>query len=101
MLIPWLLLSAIECETIRTPAAFVAGVAGLLVGGHLLHVRKTRELATGLASIDGAGTFDGISFARVVTALIAQGGLSNACGADNDVRAFTMPARLSHLLFYR
>mgnify|MGYP003552013368 CR=1 FL=1 len=40
-------------------------------GGHLLHLGKIRELATGMASIGGAGTFDGIVFASVVAAFFA------------------------------
>jgi uncharacterized membrane protein len=43
-----------------TPVAFVAGVSGPLVGADLLHLREIQRIATGMVSIGGAGTFDGI-----------------------------------------
>ncbi len=71
VLITWMLLSGNDYDGLRAPAAFIAGVAGPLVGGHLLHLGKVRDLATGMASIGGAGTFDGIVFASVVAAFFA------------------------------
>ena len=38
------------------PIAFVAGVAGPLVGADLLHLKEIEASATGIASIGGAGT---------------------------------------------
>jgi len=46
--------------TFATPVAFVAGVTGPLVGADLLHLRDIERMATGMVSIGGAGTFDGI-----------------------------------------
>ena len=43
-----------------TPVAFVAGVLGPLIGADLLHLRDIEKIATGIASIGGAGTFDGL-----------------------------------------
>lgn len=54
------------------PVAFVAGVLGPLVGADLLHLREIGRLSTtGLASIGGAGTFDGIVLSGMVAALLA------------------------------
>lgn len=53
------------------PVAFVAGVLGPLIGADLLHLRDVSKLTTGIASIDGAGTFDGIVLSGVVAAYLA------------------------------
>ena len=42
------------------PVAFIAGVTGPLVGADLFHLKEIRTTAIGMASIGGAGTFDGI-----------------------------------------
>lgn len=49
-----------------TPVAFVAGVLGPLVGADLLHLREIGHLQTGMMSIGGAGTFDGILLSGIV-----------------------------------
>ncbi len=54
-----------------TPVAFVAGVLGPLVGADLLHLRDVERIATGVASIGGAGTFDGIVLSGIVAAYLA------------------------------
>jgi uncharacterized membrane protein len=43
-----------------TPVAYVAGVAGPLIGADLLHLREIEQSAVDMTSIGGAGTFDGI-----------------------------------------
>ena len=53
------------------PVAFVAGVLGPLIGADLLHLRDIEKIATGIASIGGAGTFDGIVLSGVVAAYLA------------------------------
>jgi uncharacterized membrane protein len=53
------------------PVAFVAGVLGPLIGADLLHLRDIEKIATGLASIGGAGTFDGIVLSGIVAAYLA------------------------------
>ncbi len=40
--------------------AFIAGVLGPLIGADLLHLEQLRKLCSGIVSIGGAGTFDGI-----------------------------------------
>jgi uncharacterized membrane protein len=53
------------------PVAYVAGVAGPLIGADLLHLREIEESAVGVASIGGAGTFDGIVLSGIVAAYLA------------------------------
>ncbi|WHZ27803.1 MAG: hypothetical protein OJF51_002600 [Nitrospira sp.] len=53
------------------PVAFVAGVLGPLLGADLLHLRDIEKIATGIASIGGAGTFDGIVLSGIVAAYLA------------------------------
>jgi len=54
-----------------TPVAFVAGTLGSLVGADLLHLREVRLLDSGLISIGGAGTFDGILLSGIVALYLA------------------------------
>lgn len=53
------------------PVAFVAGVLGPLIGADLLHLRDIEKMTTGIASIGGAGTFDGIVLSGIVAAYLA------------------------------
>jgi uncharacterized membrane protein len=53
------------------PVACVAGVLGPIIGGSILHLRDLRKQPVGLASIGGAGSFDGIVFALVLSAFLA------------------------------
>lgn len=53
------------------PVAFIAGVVGPLVGADLLHLKDIGRVATGMVSIGGAGTFDGIVLSGIVAAYLA------------------------------
>jgi uncharacterized membrane protein len=53
------------------PIAFTAGVLGPLVGADLLNLRRIQRISTGIASIGGAGTFDGIVLSGLVATLLA------------------------------
>jgi uncharacterized membrane protein len=53
------------------PVAFVAGVLGTLIGADLLHLGAIEEIATDVASIGGAGTFDGIVLSGLIATLLA------------------------------
>jgi uncharacterized membrane protein len=53
------------------PVAYVAGVAGPLIGADLLHLSEIEESAVGMASIGGAGTFDCIVLSGIVAAYLA------------------------------
>ncbi len=52
------------------PVAFVAGIAGPLIGADLMHLKQIRSSAVGMASIGGAGTFDGIVLSGIVAAYL-------------------------------
>ncbi len=51
--------------------AFVSGTLGPLIGADLLHLRDISKVSTGIASIGGAGTFDGIVISGLVATLLA------------------------------
>ena len=53
------------------PVAYVAGVAGPLIGADLLHLKEIEQSTVGMASIGGAGTFDGIVLSGIVAAYLA------------------------------
>jgi uncharacterized membrane protein len=55
----------------RDAVAFVSGVMGTLIGADLLNLGKLRELGAPVASIGGAGTFDGIFLTGIVAVLLA------------------------------
>jgi uncharacterized membrane protein len=51
--------------------AYVSGVMGTLVGADLMNLRKIGGLGAPVASIGGAGTFDGIFLTGIVAVLLA------------------------------
>lgn len=53
------------------PVPFAAGVLGPLIDADLLHLRDVSKTSTGIASIGGAGTFDGIVLSGIVAAYLA------------------------------
>jgi uncharacterized membrane protein len=53
------------------PVAFVAGVAGPLIGADLLHLKAIDRVQSGMMSIGGAGTFDGIVLSGIIAAYLA------------------------------
>ena len=54
-----------------TPVAFIAGVLGPLVGADLLNLRTIDRVESGMISIGGAGTFDGILLSGIVALYLA------------------------------
>ncbi len=54
------------------PLAYIAGSLGTLVGADLLNLDKVRGLGAPVASIGGAGKFDGIFLAGIVAVLLAS-----------------------------
>lgn len=54
------------------PLAYIAGSIGTLVGADLLNLDKVRGLAAPVASIGGAGTFDGVFLVGIVAVLLAS-----------------------------
>ena len=55
----------------RDAVAFISGVVGTLIGADLLNLRNLRDLGAPVASIGGAGTFDGIFLTGIVAVLLA------------------------------
>jgi uncharacterized membrane protein len=54
------------------PLAYIGGSLGVLVGADLLNLDKIQGLGAPVASIGGAGTFDGIFLTGVLAVLIAS-----------------------------
>jgi uncharacterized membrane protein len=53
------------------PLAYVSGSLGTLIGADLLNLDKLQGLGAPIASIGGAGTFDGVFLIGIVAVLIA------------------------------
>jgi uncharacterized membrane protein len=53
------------------PAAYVAGTVGCLLGADLLNLRKIVGLGAPVASIGGAGTFDGVFLTGILAVFLA------------------------------
>jgi len=53
------------------PTAYVAGTLGTLVGADILHLDDLKHLHAPVASIGGAGTFDGIFLTGILAVLLA------------------------------
>jgi uncharacterized membrane protein len=53
------------------PLAYIAGSLGTLIGGDLLNLGKIQGLGAPVASIGGAGTFDGIFVTGILAVLLA------------------------------
>ena len=58
--------------------AYVSGVLGTLIGADLTNLDKIAYLGTPVASIGGAGTFDGVFLTGIVAVLLAGLGRSEA-----------------------
>lgn len=52
------------------PLAYVGGTLGVLIGADLLRLKDIRRMGTPVASIGGAGTFDGIFMTGIVAVLL-------------------------------
>jgi uncharacterized membrane protein len=54
------------------PLAYIAGSMGTLIGADLTNLGKVRGLGAPIASIGGAGTFDGIFLTGILAVLLAS-----------------------------
>jgi len=54
------------------PIAYIGGSLGVLIGADLLNLGRLRSLGASVASIGGAGTFDGIFLTGVIAVLLAS-----------------------------
>ncbi len=66
------------------PLAYIAGSLGTLIGADLLNLGKIQGLGAPVASIGGAGTFDGIFLTGILAVLLA--GLVSKEGASRRRR---------------
>lgn len=72
-LIPPLLAAGISMAIaphMAAPVAYVAGTLGTLIGADLLNLPKLASLGGGVASIGGAGTFDGVFLSGLFAVLL-------------------------------
>ncbi len=53
------------------PLAYICGTLGVLIGADVLRLKDIRALGAPMASIGGAGTFDGIFITGIVAVLLA------------------------------
>ena len=51
--------------------AYISGTIGVLIGADLLRLNDIRKIGTPIASIGGAGTFDGIFITGIIAVLLA------------------------------
>jgi uncharacterized membrane protein len=65
------LASAIGSEDTRAALAYIGGTVGVLIGADLLRLPDIRRLGTPVASIGGAGSFDGIFITGLLAVLLA------------------------------
>ena len=70
------LLAAVVALTLSrrfaAPLAYIGGSLGVLIGADLLNLGVLRSLGARVASIGGAGTFDGIFLTGVIAVLLAS-----------------------------
>lgn len=55
----------------RAPLAYIGGTLGVLVGADLLRLKDIRKLGVPIASIGGAGSFDGVFVTGLLAVLLA------------------------------
>lgn len=69
------------------PLAYVCGSLGTLIGADLLNLDKIQGLGAPVASIGGAGTFDGIFITGILAVLIASLGRGRTRAKSNAPQA--------------
>jgi len=53
------------------PLAYISGTLGVLIGADIMRLSTIRSMGVPMASIGGAGTFDGIFLTGIIAALLA------------------------------
>lgn len=53
------------------PLAYICGTLGVLIGADILRLKDVRKMGAPIASIGGAGTFDGVFITGIVAVLLA------------------------------
>ena len=67
-----LLLARISGQSSASVIAYVGGTLGTLIGADLTNLKKIAGLGAPVASIGGAGTFDGVFLTGVIAVLLAS-----------------------------
>ena len=74
-------------EELRAPVAYVAGTLGTLIGADLMRLNDIKNMGAPVASIGGAGTFDGVFLSGIIAVLAQLNGQvrqhTSAEDADN------------------
>ena len=58
-------------EMLRAPVAYIAGTLGTLIGADLMRLRDIKNMGAPVASIGGAGTFDGVFLSGIIAVLLS------------------------------
>ena len=66
------IVALILSRKLAAPLAYIAGSLGTLIGADLMNFNRLSELNAPIASIGGAGTFDGIFLTGIAAVLIAS-----------------------------
>jgi uncharacterized membrane protein len=64
------LLALIISPANAPPVAYISGTLGTLIGADLMNLKKITGLGAPVASIGGAGTFDGIFLTGIIAVLL-------------------------------
>lgn len=65
------LIAVVLLPSQSAPLAYICGTLGVLLGADLLRIRDVTRLGSPIASIGGAGTFDGVFITGIVAVLLA------------------------------
>lgn len=57
--------------SLSAPLAYICGTLGVLIGADLFRIKDIKKMGVPIASIGGAGTFDGIFFTGIIAVLLA------------------------------
>jgi uncharacterized membrane protein len=65
--------------------AYISGSLGTLIGADLLNLGRIQQLGSAIASIGGAGRFDGIFMTGILAVLLAYSGFQVAVRQTRNV----------------
>jgi uncharacterized membrane protein len=58
-------------EEMRAPVAYISGTLGTLIGADLMRLNDIKNMGAPVASIGGAGTFDGVFLSGIIAVLLS------------------------------
>ncbi len=65
------LVALIFFPAFSSPMAYISGTIGTLIGADIMNLQRVKQLGAPVASIGGAGTFDGIFLTGIIAVLLA------------------------------